>query len=369
MNRQFFDEFRRAKSYLNLSDISSTTARGASYTGYSNQKTFYSGQLSDAAKSDLVALSSVEEVKLPKGNHQYLARYRTIYPDESAVTFTAGENTSSAVGEFNTNYKTGEVIEPTQQSVAVALQWNASRNNIYDLMRDKQEELSYAFATKIEKYILQDGTYGLMSASIPTATGSRGALVIYGGSNTSDAAISIGDGLTVAMLNEAKTRLRSPVQYYRSGGYGALAISSVLKNPWKQEATDPFVGIIGADQTRNFLDSSQFINAEQYGGREPLLNGEIGKIFKIKLVESDYLPTKASGASSWDGSGNATANLTRCILMKGRAAYTFVWGQEPTFEMDKEILYTKDTMVLWATYAGAVVHDDAIVFMDVATLG
>lgn len=368
MNNKFFDEFRKAKSYLNLSDISSTTARGASFTGYSNQKTFYSGQLSDAAKANLVALSSVEEVKLPKGNYQYLARYRTIYPDTSAVTFSTGENTSSAVNEFNTNYKTGEVIEPTQVSIGVPVQWNAQRNNIYDLMRDKQDELSYAFATKIESYILTDATYGLISASVPTATGSRGALVIYGGDNTSDTAISAGDGLTVTMLNEASTRLRSQVQYYRSGGYGALAVSSVLKNPWMNERNDPFVAIIAPDQTRNLLDSAQFINADQYGGREPLLNGEIGKVFGIKLVESQYLSTKASGVAAWDGSGNATTNLTRCILMKGRAAYTFVWGQEPTFELDKEIMYTKDTMVLWATYAGAVVHDDAIVFMDVATL-
>ena len=297
MNRQFFDEFRKSKNFLNLSDISSTTAQGASYTGYSNQKTFYSGQLSDAAKSNLIALSSVEEVKLPKGNHQYLARYRTVYPDTTAVTFTSGENTSTAVDEFNTNYKTGETIEPTQQSVGVPVQWNASRNNIYDLMRDKQEELSYSLATKIESYIITDSTYGLIAASVPTATGTRGALTIYGGSNTSDTAISSGDGLTVSMINEANTRLRSNVQYYRSGGYGDLAVSSVIKNPWRNEKTDPFVLMIGPDQTRNLLDSSQFLNADQYGGREPLLNGEIGKVFKVKIVETDYFSTKVTGAA------------------------------------------------------------------------
>jgi hypothetical protein len=368
MNRQFFDDFRKAKSFLNLSDISSTTARGDSYAGYSNQKTYYSGQLSDAAKANLIALSSVEEVKLPKGNHQYLARYRTVFPDTDAVTFSSGENISTAVEEFATNYKTGEVIEPTQQSVQAYVQWNANRNNIYDLMRDKQDELSYALSTKIEKYILQDATYGIVAASVPTATGSIGALTIYGGNNTDDTSIASGDGLTVSMINEANTRLKSDVQYYRSGGYGALVRSSVKKNPWTNEPTDPFVLIVGPDQTRNFLDSSQFINADQYGGREPLLNGEVGKIFKIKVVESLYLPTKTSGSAAWDGSGNATTDLTRCILMKGRAAYTFVWGQEPTFVMGQKLEYTKDQMVLWTTYAGAVVHDDAIVFLDVATI-
>ena len=283
------------------------------------------------------------------------------------MTFTAGEP-SSDVQEFNTNYKDGVIIEPTQQSVQTYVQWNANRNNIYELMRDKQEELSYALATKVETFILQDATYGLITATVPTATGSRGALTIYGGGNTSDAAISAGDGLTTAMVNEANTRLRSRVQYYRSGGYGALAQSSFYKNPWRNEKTDPFVLILGADQTRNFLDSSQFISADQYGGREPLLNGEIGKIFSVRLVESQFLPTKTSGTSSWDGSGNATTDLTRCILMKGRAAYTFVWGQEPTFVMGKKLERTKDQMVLWCTYNGKVVHDDAVIFLDVATL-
>ncbi|MGV9141312.1 MAG: hypothetical protein ACOC1X_00075 [Promethearchaeota archaeon] len=69
MNRQFFDEFRKSK-YLNLSDVRSSEARGSSYTGYSNQKTFFSGEISDAAKAELVALSSVEEVKLAPGNFQ-----------------------------------------------------------------------------------------------------------------------------------------------------------------------------------------------------------------------------------------------------------------------------------------------------------
>ena len=369
MNRQFFSDFYKAKSkFLNLSDVSSTTARGASFTGYTNQKTFYSGQLNDAAKEELVALSSVEEAKLAKGEYQYVARYRTIYPDTDAATWSTGENTSTPVNEFNTNYKTGVVIQPTQVSEGVAVQWFANRNNIYELMRDKQEELSYMMATRIEKFILQDATYGLLSATVSDADAERGAIVLYGGAKTSDTSIASGDGLTVELLNEANTRLRSSVQYYRSGGYGALVKSSIKKNPWRNETTDPFVCIVSADQTKDLLDSSQFLNADQYGGREPLLNGEIGKIFKIKIVESAYLPTTDSGSSAWDGSGNASTDLTRCVLMKGRAAYTFVWGQEPTFEMDKEIMYTKDTMVLWAAYSGAVVHDDAIVFLDVATL-
>ncbi len=361
MNRQFFSEFD-SKKYLTLSDVSSTTARGASFTGYSNQKTFYSGQMSDAAKAQLVALSAVEEAKLPKGNFQYLARYRTVYPDTDAVTFTAGENTSTAVDEFNTNYKTGETIEPTQQSVGVALQWNANRNNIYDLMKDKQDELSYSLATKIETYILSDATYGLVSATLATSS-ARGASLLFGGTATTDATIAAGDVMTYDKIVDGKVRIGSIKQYYWSAGVEGT--SSQNKNPWANEPTDPYVLIIGPEQEGSLLKDSQFSNFMQYGGQEPLLNGEIGKISSVKIVVSQYIPRTAAAGTAWDGS-TAAVNLTRCILMKGRAAYTFVWGQSPTFAMDKEIMYTKDTMVLWTTYAGAVVHDDAICFIDVA---
>jgi len=361
MNRQFYSEFDKRK-YLTLSDVSSTTARGASYTGYTNQKTFFSGSMSDAAKAQLVALSAVEEAKLSKGHFQFNARYRTVYPDTDAVTFTAGENTSSAIDEFSTNFKTGELIEPTQQSVGVAIQWNADRNNIYDLMKDKQDELSYALATKIETYVLQNATYGLLSADLATSS-ARGASLLFGGTATTDATIAAGDVLTYDKIVDGTVRLGSIQQYYWSAG--VEGISSQGKNPWANEPTDPYVCIVGPEQKASLLKDSQFSNYMQYGGQEPLLNGEIGKVSDVKIVVSQYIPRTAAAGTSWD-STTAAVNLTRCILMKGRAAYTFVWGQSPSFVMDKEIMYTKDTMALWTTYAGAVVHDDAICFIDVA---
>jgi N4-gp56 family major capsid protein len=367
MNREFFTAFDK-KKFLNLSDISSTTARGASFTGYSNSYTHYSGQLNDAAKVRLVALSSVEEARLPAGSFQYLARYRTIYPDESAVTMTSGELTSTATTEFNTNYKTGVVIEPTQQSVMSYVQWNAARNNIYDLMRDKQEELSYSLATKVEKFILQDTSYGLLSATKATDV-VRGYQLVYGGDATSDAELANGDVLTVEMINKANTYLGSIIQRYTtySGSVGTEAQSTVMKNAWDNEPMDPFVLIIGPEQKMALLNDSQFTSYNQYGGQEPLLTGEIGKVFDCKIVVSQYLPRLASAGTGWDGT-TVTTNITRCFMMKGRAAYTFVWGQEPTFVLDKDISRTRDSMVLWTTYSGAVVHPDAIVALDVSIL-
>lgn len=361
MNRQFFDNYRKGR-YLNLADVSSTTARGTSFTGYRNQGTMFSGDLSDAAKARLVALSSVEEAKLLPGNFQYNARYRSLYPDTSAVTFTSGEITSGTVDEFNTNYKDGKIIEPTQRSVGTSVQWNANRNNIYDLMKDKQDELSYALATKIENFILNDSTYGLISATQMTNT-VRGYSLLFGGSATADSGIVSGNILTTELVNKARTRLLSKTAYYWTGGTETIA--SIVKNPWPNEAEDPIILIVGPEQQEALTNDSQFRNADQYGGNEPLLTGEIGKFFGVRIVLSQYLPTTSSGGTAWDSTTAAT-DLVRCIMMKGRAAYTFVWGQEPSFEIDKTIKQTKDDMVLWSTYSGSVVHDDAICFIDVA---
>lgn len=361
MNTKFFSDFAKSK-YLNLSDVSSTTARGSSNTVYSNQKIQYSGALSDAAKAQLVALSAVEESKLSAGMYQYMARFRDVYND--SVTFSTGENTSSAVTEYATNHKDGQVITPTQVSVGTAIQWNADRTNINELMRDKQDELSYGLATRIEKLILQDTTYGILSATLADST-SRGASLLFGDDATSDTTIAAGDVLTYAKIVDAKVRVSSVRQYYWTGG--AEAVSAASKNPWSNEPTDPYVLIIGPEQEGSLLKDSQFSTYEKYGGQEPLLNGEIGKISSVKVVVSQYVPRTASGATAWDAT-TASTNLTRCIFMKGRAAYNFVWGKEPTFDMDKEIMYTKDTMVLWSTYSGAVVHDDAICFIDVADI-
>lgn len=367
MNREFFTNFDRMK-YLNLADVSSATARGSSFTGYSNSYTHYSGSLNDAAKARLVALSAVEEAKCPVGSFQYLARYRSVYPDTDDVTMTAGELTSTSTGEFNTNYKFGVVIEPVQQSVSVPVQWNAARNNIYDLMRDKQEELSYQLATKIEKFILQDTTNGLLSATV-AADAVRGYQTVYGGKATSDAELTDGDILTVELINKANMYLSTLIQRHwtYAGTAGTESISSVKKNPWGNEETDPFVLIIGPEQKMALLNDSQFLNYNQYGGREPLLTGEIGKVFDVKIVVSQYLPRKSSG-TGFDGVDSVTTNITRCFLLKGRAAYTFVWGQEPTFVLDKDITRTRDQMVLWTTYNGAVVQPDAMVALDVTIL-
>jgi len=47
--------------------------------------------------------------------------------------------------------------------------------------------------------------------------------------------------------------------------------------------------LISPDQEKNMLNIANFISAEQYGGREALLNGEIGRVFGFKILVSTIL--------------------------------------------------------------------------------
>lgn len=359
MNREFFEQ---ARKQLNLtSEVTTTTSRGSSFTGYTQQGVMYSGQISDGAKANLKFLSAVEEVKVLPGMGQYNARYRNYYPSDTDVTWTAGEPTS-AITNYGGNHIDGVLITPSQQSVRATILWGAELSNLNSLMQDKMDELSVALSYKIERYISD----ALAAASDMTNT-TLGATVLYANDLTAASSLTSSDTISVELLNEAETRLKDWDAYYWNSNVFTLA--TVKKNPWVNETTDPFVAVIGPEQERALRNSSQFINAAEYGGREVLLTGEIGRLglFGTRIVMSNFIPRKLKNVESWDGTTNTTTNLAMCFLMKGRAAYTFAWGKEPEFVTQKAAEVTSDYLVLWTKYAGSVVHGDAIVKMIVAT--
>jgi len=360
MNREFFEQ----RYKLNLSgEVTTTTARGSSYTGYTQMGVMYSGQISDGAKANLRFLSAVEEVKVLPGNSQYIARYRDYYPSDTDVTWTSGEPTS-AITNYGTNHKDGVTITPAQQSVRSTILWGAELANLNNLMMDKMDELSTALSYKIEAYI---------SAALAAATemdvSTLGATLLYAGDKTQSSDLTAADTLDVTLVNEAETRLKDWDAYYWSAVGGTFTLASVKKNPWVNEGTDPFVLIIGPEQERCLRNSSQFINCAEYGGREVLLTGEIGRLdlFGVRVVVSNFVPKKLKNVAAWDATTNTVTNQAMCFLMKGRAAYCFAWGKEPEFVTQKAAELTSDYLVLWTKYAGSVVHGDAIVKLVVAT--
>jgi hypothetical protein len=124
--------------------------------------------------------------------------------------------------------------------------------------------------------------------------------------------------------------------------------------------------MIGPRQKQALRNSSQFTNAAEYGDRVVISSGEIGDYLGIRVICSNNIPATAAGGTAQDGGSAPSVDMSRCILMKGRAAYTFVWGRTPTFMPWEQLWSDLRGITLVCDFAGSVVHADAIVHIDVA---
>ena len=345
-----------------LSDeVTDSSSRGNSTTVYANQPVKYGGEMAEPAKKGMVFLSSVFEDKLGEGFGQYLARFLAIYDDADNVTLNTGEAITSSMTNYAGNFKQGIWIIPAPRHKKMDIGWVADHKNIDDIPEESMEQLSYIFADTVHQYI----AYALADATEMTNS-VRGTQLIFAGGKTSDDAITSADVMTLSLVNEAETALSKKEAYYWNANVRTR--SALNKNPWKNTQNDPFVLVIGKDQIKAFRESSLFLAANEYGGDKVRLSGEIGEtIFGTKVVVSDNIPTTLKDAAAWDGTTNTTVDLARCFLMKGTAAYVFVWGREPEFRTIELQDKLGTQLKLWGMYSGSILHADAIIKVDVAT--
>jgi hypothetical protein len=166
------------------------------------------------------------------------------------------------------------------------------------------------------------------------------------------------------LINKAERILSGKYAYYWTGG--VFTKSSGVKNPWSNESSDPFILMIGQSQKEALRNSSQFINAAEYGSRVVISSGEIGDYLGTRVIVSNNTPDVAAAGTAFDGGSVPTVDITRCMLMKGRATYTFVWGRSPKFTPWELVQRDQKGITLVCDYAGAVIHADAMVHIDVA---
>lgn len=355
MDRTTFTQKMRTANFSN--EVTSTTARGSSYTGYMN-KPVWQGEMSDAAKDTMYFLDSVDVRILPEKQAQYKVSFRNYFPRGSSVTWQTSEPTS-AITNYGTNHIDGVIIEPTPYSQSATVTNYSDYHNMRNLVMDKMDELSYALADKVDLSIS-----AALAAATETTSSVAGAMTLYGNDATADSDLAAGDVLTTSLINEAEVLLSGKTAYYWNSG--TFTASTGIKNPWKNEATDPYVLVIGPRQKQVLRNSSQFINAAEYGSRVVISSGEIGDYLGIRVICSNNAHSVASGGTAPDGGSSPTVNMTRCILMKGRAAYTFVWGRTPQFKTWEQGWSDLKGITLVCDFAGSVVHADAIVKIDVS---
>ena len=346
--------------YANFADeVTGTTARGTSFTGYRNQGVEWQGDLSDAATDTMYWLDAVDVRVMGEGNAQYIVPKRTYYSTQSDISFDTSEPTTTDISNFGTNQVDGVVITPVPYYKAATVTNFGNRTNLRPLVEDKRAELSFGMSDLIDYTISR----AIGDATETTST-VAGAMTLYGGDATSDATLETGDILTTELINEAEALLSGREAYYWNTG--VWTVSSGTKNPWNNEPTDPYVLMIAQRNKQSLRDSSQFTNASEYGSQVVISTGEIGEYLGIKIIVSNNTESVATGGTAPDGGSATGVAMNRCIMMKGRKAYTFVWGDKPKFTPFVKEWRDQRGIVLTASFAGSVIHSDAVMKIDVS---
>lgn len=352
---------------------------GSSITSTGLKPIQYAKDVVDGAKKDMYFAQAVKEYTLAQGHFQMSIPKRNRFYNSGDVTWNVagsdGGGSGSGTGPYAntqadvtfTSYdKVDNVVaKPLPYIFPVSFRRWDLETNALNLLDMAKEDLQHAMADKIDGQIAE--TIGDASGATNTA---QGCQVLFGGDAEKDTELTAGtDILTTDIIAKAKRRLSDSKMYYRSDGqYGSESVATAKKNPWKNSADDPYVLFVGPAQAEVLETDSQFVNASEYGSREVILNGEAGKLkyLGIKVIVTDNVERVSSGSSGPDGSGNAGADMTRCILMKAKKACSLVWGKKPEVRTWENNDQDSIRLGIFAYFDSVVVQDDAIVLIDVA---
>ncbi len=158
---------------------------------------------------------------------------------------------------------------------------------------------------ELAKYMIaQDGEKKVETA-IATAviTGTNNS--VFGGDATTYQSLEPGDTITPDLVKNARGLIRA-------------------------DDGKPKVLAINPEQETDLIKYSDF-NAVEYGGREIVLNGEIGKFVGLKVITSNNVPAKDSG-DSWGADGHLCFILGQNDV--GQWGQTLVWKEKLTYDYE-----------------------------------
>lgn len=346
---------------MELSETGASDVQGALVgTKYGLQPIQYLKDLVDAAKNQHFFIGFATIIRAPEGVHDVVIPKKSKYEGRSGMDFDETERTAADITWTTMDNLTSVIVTPVPKLAGYALTNYALRTNAVNLLNNAKEELSYAIGDKLDQAVavaLGDATAATSSAA--------GAQLLFGGDAVSDATLTAADTITTDLLAKAARYLKTLVCKYWSAGVEGT--SSATKNPWQNTADEPFVFFMGPAQEEVFRTDSQFVNASEYGDVRVIRNGEIGELgyLGIKLVVTNNVESVAAGVTGPDGTTTAVA-MTRCVLMKARKAVAVVWGQDPTIKVFDYPNRDQTRISLVCAYAIKVIHDDSIVWIDVA---
>lgn len=351
-----------------LSETESSNVQGSSFTAYGLQPVKFLQEIVDAAQKQFFFANFVKVEQTEQGQKDVAIPKRNTYKGDEDTTWNSGEQTGSDITFTNLDNLDSVTATPTTEIEGYAMTKYALRTNVLSLLNEAREELSYAIGDKVDKEISSE-----LNNAVAASSSSTGCQTLYGGDATSGNTLSAGDVFTVDLISQGAALLKSAKKEYRAdgqgsagGGYGAVS-GTVKGNPWRNEPANPFVLFVGPMQEMRLRQSSQFVNAAEYGDSTVVQNGEIGKYLGVRIVVTDNVQQKDSGESTFDAeSADYTVDMTRCVLCRPDKAAALVWGRRREVNVWDYNERDQVRISLVSEYDTVVVHDDAIVFIDVA---
>ncbi len=197
----------------------------------------------------------------------------------------------------------------------------------YEIARGLAQQVDTALATQVQ-------------------TGCTADHKVFGGDATAVTDIATGDTITADLIADAQAKIKA----------NDFAPKYLFISPLQESV---------------LLKDSQFVNAAEYGDREPILRGEIGRYLGLKILSTNNTPTYAQSATdvqesaAWAVAGNA------CPVIGTKrddqpVALAIVWKEKPHIDYE----YVKNEAVHRVFYDQAfnvgTIHGDSICLIKVS---
>jgi len=190
---------------------------------------------------------------------------------------------------------------PSEVGLAVAITQKEKVRSINDIMADKAMAMGYALAKKLD----QDIFTALDAASVGTAVTPGGVAI---------SAIASSDTLTTDAIADAIAGIRGK-------DYEAKYL------------------VIHPAQEKALMKLSQFVDASVYGGREVVMNGEIGRYLGLRVLVTTLVPA------------NATTATAKNAYVLDQDAFGIAWKQQTSFRDDYKVLEREHILAATRDYA------------------
>lgn len=176
---------------------------------------------------------------------------------------------------------------PSEVGIAVALTRKEDIRSIQDIMMEKTADMGYALAKFKDAKI---------ASTLVSGTGN--SVVV---NSVAVSAVTTSDTINTSTIADALKELR--IDEY-NGKY-------LVIHPKQENA---------------LIKLSQFIDASVYGGRETVLNGEIGKYLGIKVLVTTQIPRNSTTSTAYD-----------CLLLD-QDAFGIAYKMPTVFNADYKVL-------------------------------